>query len=318
MSALSVPATAGVDVASREQLCTLETQTRHVRPATAKNCAVPRDARGDQVKQVEKAGQGAPPPRASAGLYQHAGAAAPLNAAGRLIPVPSVAWTRRGPAQAPLPRDLAPLLQAPGAERGCECAPGGGAWHCRLRAAPPSLQEEAGEREGLPAGAAPARGLLASSQEPGLAAARRPPQFSLQRAGWRGEEQEALRRRPLLARLASLPNLLPPESPAPLAPAFPNMDLFPRLVLLLSCCYLQASGEFDGRWPGQILPTTGLCRFGGRIDCCWGWVRHSWGQCQREYRHCWGLCLSNQGFHIIMDTYTDMGLLLLPRWTLAG
>ncbi|KAF1487610.1 Nephronectin, partial [Pygoscelis antarcticus] len=34
------------------------------------------------------------------------------------------------------------------------------------------------------------------------------------------------------------------------------------------------------RWPRQIVSSTGLCRFGSRIDCCWGWARLSWGQCQ--------------------------------------
>ncbi|NXA52981.1 NPNT protein, partial [Nothocercus julius] len=34
------------------------------------------------------------------------------------------------------------------------------------------------------------------------------------------------------------------------------------------------------RWPRQIISSTGLCRFGSRIDCCWGWARLSWGQCQ--------------------------------------
>ncbi|XP_048366000.1 nephronectin isoform X2 [Sphaerodactylus townsendi] len=57
------------------------------------------------------------------------------------------------------------------------------------------------------------------------------------------------------------------------------MDLSLRL-LVLSWLYLEASGDFDGRWPRQIFSTTGLCRFGSRVDCCWGWVRHSWGQCQ--------------------------------------
>uniref|UniRef100_A0A670YRN3 Nephronectin n=1 Tax=Pseudonaja textilis TaxID=8673 RepID=A0A670YRN3_PSETE len=33
-------------------------------------------------------------------------------------------------------------------------------------------------------------------------------------------------------------------------------------------------------WPRQILSTTGLCRFGSRVDCCWGWARHAWGHCQ--------------------------------------
>ncbi|PNJ84282.1 NPNT isoform 4, partial [Pongo abelii] len=33
-------------------------------------------------------------------------------------------------------------------------------------------------------------------------------------------------------------------------------------------------------WPRQIVSSIGLCRYGGRIDCCWGWARQSWGQCQ--------------------------------------
>uniref|UniRef100_A0A8C4W2R6 Nephronectin n=1 Tax=Gopherus evgoodei TaxID=1825980 RepID=A0A8C4W2R6_9SAUR len=34
------------------------------------------------------------------------------------------------------------------------------------------------------------------------------------------------------------------------------------------------------RWPRQIVSSMGLCRFGSRVDCCWGWARQSWGQCQ--------------------------------------
>nr|XP_056710997.1 nephronectin [Euleptes europaea] len=60
------------------------------------------------------------------------------------------------------------------------------------------------------------------------------------------------------------------------------MDFYLRL-LVLGCLHRAASGEFDGGWPRQIFPTTGLCRFGSRVDCCWGWVRHSWGQCQPFY-----------------------------------
>ncbi|KFQ71981.1 Nephronectin, partial [Phaethon lepturus] len=37
------------------------------------------------------------------------------------------------------------------------------------------------------------------------------------------------------------------------------------------------------RWPRQIVSSTGLCQFGSRIDCCWGWARLSWGQCQPFY-----------------------------------
>ncbi|XP_036618217.1 nephronectin isoform X3 [Trichosurus vulpecula] len=57
------------------------------------------------------------------------------------------------------------------------------------------------------------------------------------------------------------------------------MDLLLGLVLA-SSLYLEASSEFDGRWPRQIVSSIGLCRYGSRIDCCWGWARQSWGQCQ--------------------------------------
>ncbi|XP_037063011.1 nephronectin isoform X4 [Peromyscus leucopus] len=51
-------------------------------------------------------------------------------------------------------------------------------------------------------------------------------------------------------------------------------------AVLASSLYLQAAANFDGRWPRQIVSSIGLCRYGGRIDCCWGWARQSWGQCQ--------------------------------------
>ncbi|XP_025064572.1 nephronectin isoform X3 [Alligator sinensis] len=54
-------------------------------------------------------------------------------------------------------------------------------------------------------------------------------------------------------------------------------------VALLCCLPPAAAGELDGRWRRQIVSSTGLCRFGSRIDCCWGWARHSWGQCQPFY-----------------------------------
>ncbi|XP_036618216.1 nephronectin isoform X2 [Trichosurus vulpecula] len=60
------------------------------------------------------------------------------------------------------------------------------------------------------------------------------------------------------------------------------MDLLLGLVLA-SSLYLEASSEFDGRWPRQIVSSIGLCRYGSRIDCCWGWARQSWGQCQPFY-----------------------------------
>ncbi|XP_051645623.1 nephronectin isoform X6 [Manacus candei] len=57
------------------------------------------------------------------------------------------------------------------------------------------------------------------------------------------------------------------------------MELSLRL-LLASCLSLGAAGEFDRRWPRHMVSSAGLCRFGSRIDCCWGWARVSWGQCQ--------------------------------------
>ncbi|XP_055969784.1 nephronectin isoform X3 [Sorex fumeus] len=52
------------------------------------------------------------------------------------------------------------------------------------------------------------------------------------------------------------------------------------LALLAAALCLRARADFDGRWPRQIVSSVGLCRYGGRIDCCWGWARQSWGQCQ--------------------------------------
>ncbi|XP_071975161.1 nephronectin isoform X5 [Engystomops pustulosus] len=50
---------------------------------------------------------------------------------------------------------------------------------------------------------------------------------------------------------------------------------------IIACClYMSAAGDYDGRWPTQVASSTGLCRYGNRIDCCWGWARQSWGQCQ--------------------------------------
>ncbi|XP_063775331.1 nephronectin isoform X2 [Pseudophryne corroboree] len=57
------------------------------------------------------------------------------------------------------------------------------------------------------------------------------------------------------------------------------MELMLRLMIACSL-YLTAAGDYDGRWPTQIASSTGLCRYGNRIDCCWGWARQSWGQCQ--------------------------------------
>ncbi|XP_043969120.1 nephronectin a isoform X5 [Gambusia affinis] len=63
------------------------------------------------------------------------------------------------------------------------------------------------------------------------------------------------------------------------------MQLWIKLVLFYCCCF-GASADFDGRkasshrWPRQMASSNGLCRYGGRMDCCWGWTRRSWGHCQ--------------------------------------
>ncbi|XP_025906666.1 nephronectin isoform X2 [Nothoprocta perdicaria] len=51
-------------------------------------------------------------------------------------------------------------------------------------------------------------------------------------------------------------------------------------LLLAACLCLAAAADFDRRWPRQIISSAGLCRFGSRVDCCWGWARLAWGQCQ--------------------------------------
>uniref|UniRef100_A0A8C5X8N7 Nephronectin n=1 Tax=Malurus cyaneus samueli TaxID=2593467 RepID=A0A8C5X8N7_9PASS len=45
---------------------------------------------------------------------------------------------------------------------------------------------------------------------------------------------------------------------------------------------LQSVSAFSAfaEWPRQVVSSAGLCRFGSRIDCCWGWARVAWGQCQ--------------------------------------
>ncbi|XP_063314451.1 nephronectin isoform X2 [Pelobates fuscus] len=57
------------------------------------------------------------------------------------------------------------------------------------------------------------------------------------------------------------------------------MELVLRLMIACSLT-LKAAGDFNGRWPTQVASSTGLCRYGSRIDCCWGWARQSFNQCQ--------------------------------------
>ncbi|XP_015201319.1 nephronectin a isoform X2 [Lepisosteus oculatus] len=62
------------------------------------------------------------------------------------------------------------------------------------------------------------------------------------------------------------------------------MGLWIKLMLFSSAC-LAVTGDFDGRWPRQLASSNGLCRYGARIDCCWGWTRRSWGHCQPLCQH---------------------------------
>ncbi|XP_037108487.1 nephronectin a isoform X6 [Syngnathus acus] len=58
------------------------------------------------------------------------------------------------------------------------------------------------------------------------------------------------------------------------------MDSWIKFIFVVAtfCCGTRA--EFDGRWPRQMASSNGLCRYGARVDCCWGWTRRSWGHCQ--------------------------------------
>uniref|UniRef100_A0A8C5LKN1 Nephronectin n=1 Tax=Leptobrachium leishanense TaxID=445787 RepID=A0A8C5LKN1_9ANUR len=57
------------------------------------------------------------------------------------------------------------------------------------------------------------------------------------------------------------------------------MELVFRLMIACSLT-LRAAGDFNGRWPMQVASSVGLCRYGSRIDCCWGWTRQTVNQCQ--------------------------------------
>uniref|UniRef100_A0A3P8YLB3 Nephronectin a n=1 Tax=Esox lucius TaxID=8010 RepID=A0A3P8YLB3_ESOLU len=44
--------------------------------------------------------------------------------------------------------------------------------------------------------------------------------------------------------------------------------------------FLSLPASRHGEWPRQMALSSGLCRYGARVDCCWGWTRRSWGHCQ--------------------------------------
>lgn len=57
--------------------------------------------------------------------------------------------------------------------------------------------------------------------------------------------------------------------------------------VLIGCKLIMSSPH---RWPRQMASSNGLCRYGPRVDCCWGWTRRSWGHCQRECHHACCCC----------------------------
>ncbi|XP_061882800.1 nephronectin a isoform X2 [Entelurus aequoreus] len=50
--------------------------------------------------------------------------------------------------------------------------------------------------------------------------------------------------------------------------------------ILFSGLWFGTGAEFDGRWARQMAPSNGLCRYGDRVNCCWGWMPGPGGQCQ--------------------------------------
>ncbi|XP_054634692.1 nephronectin a isoform X1 [Dunckerocampus dactyliophorus] len=57
------------------------------------------------------------------------------------------------------------------------------------------------------------------------------------------------------------------------------MDSWIKFILF-SGLWFAPGAEFDGRSVRQMASSNGLCRYGNRVDCCWGWTRQSWGHCQ--------------------------------------
>ncbi|XP_058266830.1 nephronectin isoform X2 [Hemibagrus wyckioides] len=52
------------------------------------------------------------------------------------------------------------------------------------------------------------------------------------------------------------------------------------LLLLLSGACVPDQVLTEHRWDMREMSTGGICRYGNRVDCCWGWTRESWGQCK--------------------------------------
>ncbi|KAK3519265.1 hypothetical protein QTP70_023126 [Hemibagrus guttatus] len=52
------------------------------------------------------------------------------------------------------------------------------------------------------------------------------------------------------------------------------------LLLLLSGVCVPDQVLTEHRQDMQEMSTGGICHYGNRVDCCWGWTRESWGQCK--------------------------------------
>ncbi|KAL0970560.1 hypothetical protein UPYG_G00243750 [Umbra pygmaea] len=60
--------------------------------------------------------------------------------------------------------------------------------------------------------------------------------------------------------------------------------MFLWIIFALLLCWdwsgcIRADNNYGDSWPGQEV-SNGLCWYGDKIDCCWGWTRTSWGLCQ--------------------------------------
>uniref|UniRef100_A0A8C5LLE9 Nephronectin n=1 Tax=Leptobrachium leishanense TaxID=445787 RepID=A0A8C5LLE9_9ANUR len=92
------------------------------------------------------------------------------------------------------------------------------------------------------------------------------------------------------------------------------MELVFRLMIACSLT-LRAAGDFNGRWPMQVASSVGLCRYGSRIDCCWGWTRQTVNQCQHlnecglKPRPCKYRCMNTYGSY---KCYCLNGYMLMP------
>ncbi|XP_061686637.1 nephronectin a isoform X3 [Syngnathoides biaculeatus] len=96
------------------------------------------------------------------------------------------------------------------------------------------------------------------------------------------------------------------------------MDSWIKFIFMVATFSWGTRAEFDGRWPRQMASSNGLCRYGARVDCCWGWTRRSWGHCQHlnecglKPRPCKHRCMNTYGSY---KCYCLNGYMLMPDGT---